>query len=287
MARQASTLELLAREIGGSLAILEERLAPEQTLEFFASLGVGFPSELLNQTAFTDAAKLCASSAAAIPPTIVDLSTAIADEDVVQILITGGRLIEQIKAVIDALDEVANQLALAATSLTGIPPEVVIDFAQTLAARVFELLLIEHLEFRAPNPMKLLTLFGIVERSVVPGDPADPTKPAFISKRLRLSKFVDAFRSPAQDIEALYGWGSSTFDGQLLLEQLQSYLNDLGLEPELQAPTAGTPLTLVSRLFEVRHKPTRTSAGSGCCYAPEPAGRPRRNFAPRLSALEG
>ena len=261
MARQGSTLELLALTIGRAFSILEERLASDQTLKFFASLGVGFPSELLNQTSFTDATKLCTSSASALAPTILELSTAIDDDDVVQILTVGPRLIGQIRAVINALDEVARQLALAANSLTGITPDIVLDFAQTFAARVFDLLLIEHFEFLAPNPMNLLALIGIVEHSIQPGDPSDRTKPAFISKRLRLSRFVDAFRSPAQHIETLYGWGNSSFDGQLLLAQLQSYLRNLGLEPELRAASPGTPLTLASRLFEVRHNPTSTPPG--------------------------
>ena len=47
----AGTLELLARELARALAVLERRLAPDQALQFFESLGVQFPQELLGQPA--------------------------------------------------------------------------------------------------------------------------------------------------------------------------------------------------------------------------------------------
>ena len=194
MAKQTSSLESLAREIGRALAPLEQRLAPDELLNFFASLGVRFPLELMNQTAFTNAANRCVSSASVLPQIVDDLSTALSNDDTIGTVTKGAQLIEQIKNVIDALDELEGQIA--STSLPGISPEVVIDFAESLATRVVELMLIEYLERRLLNPALLFSLFGIVENSIEPGDPTDPTKPAFISRRLRLTRFVDAVRSP-------------------------------------------------------------------------------------------
>ena len=261
MAKQASTLELLAREIGRALAPLEQRLASDDLLIFFGSLGVRFPLEMMDQTALTNAANLCVSSASALPQIVDELSTALSNDDTLQTVIKGARLIEQIRTVIDALDELARQLKVASTSLPGITPQFAIDFAETLTARVLELMLIEHLERRLLNPALLLSLFGIVEQSIEPGDPADPTKPAFISKRLRLTRFVDALRSPVSLIKSLYGWGDAAFDGQALLAQLQSYLNRAGFEAELHAATPGTPLTLRSPAFNVRHNSTTSPPG--------------------------
>src|SRR6185369_1513277 len=145
MAKQASTLESLAREIGRALAPLEQRLAPDELLNFFASLGVRFPLELMNQTAFMNAANLCVSSASALPQLVDELSTALSNDDTIGTLTKGAQIIEQIKNVIDALDELASQLKVASTTLPGITPQFVIDFAETLTARVSELMLIEYL----------------------------------------------------------------------------------------------------------------------------------------------
>src|SRR5215216_3552222 len=204
MPNRAATIELLAREIGRALSVLEDRLAPDQALAFFASLGVRFPPELLDQTAFTEAASLCVSSASTIPPIIADLFAAIDEGDDAQTLIQSARLIEQIGTVIGALEEVARQVRLVSASLPGMTPEVVNAFADALRARVLDVLLVEYLETRLANPADLLALFGIIERSTEPGDPADPTKPAFVSKRLRLSRIVDAVRSPVDLIESRY-----------------------------------------------------------------------------------
>src|SRR6185295_14754621 len=110
MANKPGTLELLARELARALAALEQRLSSEQALSFFASLGVQFPPELLNQPAFTGAANACVSAAAALPPIITDLFAAIEAEDEAQSLIESLRLFAQIRAVLDAVDEVATQL---------------------------------------------------------------------------------------------------------------------------------------------------------------------------------
>jgi len=163
------------------------------------------------------------------------------------------RLFEQIRAVLAAIDDVANQLRSLAGSLPEMTAEAVTEFADALPFRVLELLVIEQLERQLPNPTALLALFGIIERTTEPGDPADPTRPAFVSNRLHLARVVDALRSPVEQLRARFGWGDPTFDGEALLAQIAQYLNGSGLAAELRAATATTPLAVVTRIFDIEH----------------------------------
>ena len=261
MANKAGTLELLARELARALAVLEERLAPQQALQFFDSIGVRFPQQLLDQPAFTGAASACVTAAAGLPPIISDLFAAIEAGDDAQTLIESVRLFEQIRAVLDAVDEVATQLRSLAGSLPDMTAEVVNEFADALRFRVLELLVIEQLERQLPNPTALLALFGIVERTTEPGDPADPARPAFVSKRLHLARVVDALRSPVEQLQSRFAWGDPAFDGEELLRQIAQYLNSSGLAAELRAATATTPLAVVTRIFEVEHDASSSPPG--------------------------
>src|SRR6185295_9097862 len=107
------------------------------------------------------------------PPIITDLFAAIEAEDEAQSLIESLRLFAQIRAVLDAVDEVATQLRALAGSLPDVTSDVVNAFADALRFRVLELLVVEYLERRLPNPTALLAVFGIIERITGPGDPAD------------------------------------------------------------------------------------------------------------------
>ena len=253
MANKPGTLEQLARELAQALAVLEERLAPTQALRFFNSLGVRFPQELMDQPVFTGAASAAVTAAAGLSPIISDLFAAIEAEDDARTLIESLRLLAQIRAVLDAVDNLATQLRAIAASLPEVTPGVVQEFADALRFRVLELLVVEHLERRLPNPTALLAVFGIVERTTEPGDPDDPTKPPFVSKRLHLARIVDALRSPVGQLQSRFAWGDPAFDGEALLDQIAQYLTSSGLAAELRAATATTPLAVVTRIFEIEH----------------------------------
>jgi hypothetical protein len=251
----------LSREVGRALAPLGQRLATDNVLTLFAELGMQFPPELLNQSAFTNALNEGVTAAAAIPPLVGQLSTAIEQDRAEDIVRLSGEIINQIRRVIAALDIIAQQLRSVSDSLPNMTPEQVNEFAQNLPARLLDFLVVTYLESRQPLLTNVLALTGIIERTRNPGIPDDPTRPPFIARTLRLARLGQLIQSPLDVLRTIYGWGDPGFDGQLLLARFQQFLDDLGIPSDLQPPALGAPTALESFLFELRPNPTTSPPG--------------------------
>src|SRR5258708_6893361 len=129
MSGQIGTLDLVANEIAHAFAPLAQRLALGEVRDLFAELGVQFPPELANFTAFTNALMAGANAASALVPPLVELASAVQSEDVGRIAQAGLTLVQRINAVATAVRTIAQQLEALASSLPRMTQQQVVDFA--------------------------------------------------------------------------------------------------------------------------------------------------------------
>ena len=84
-----------------------------------------------------------------------------------------------------------------------------------------------------PASLALTDLLGIATSRHDFGDPNDPSRPAHVERKLQLSNLGKALTAPAAVLQSRYQWGGPGFDGRLLLPDLSTSLNLLGLSSHL------------------------------------------------------
>jgi hypothetical protein len=250
MATQPGTLEQILGEIGPILARVEHRLAPENVLGTFAELGLQLPDALLSDAPLVTSLTTACAAGAAILDRLETLAGALESDDTLAVVQAAIALVQQLGALFTAVDDVASRLEAAATAI-GMGSADVAQFALELPLLLVEELAIERLE--SPGAVaNVLQLLGVVERTLVPAVPGDPTHPEFERRRLHLRNLIDFVRSPSAHFAALYDWGSATFDGQRLFAVLEDIAARAGLPVTLVPATATDPLTLRIVAFELQ-----------------------------------
>ncbi len=231
------TLQLILGEITSVLSPLATGLRPERAPAFFASLGV----------AMTPAQAVTLGSS--FTSTISDL------EDFVQVInqldteSDDAKIIEgAIEAAVKLAKTIADFVSLSsALGGIGVPPDVV----NALPGRIFNLLLADYLG-RNKGLDDALEFMGILERQDFNVGSTDPNHPFYTINTFHFDRIGGWFSKPADQLQALYDWGSPAFDGKKLLQALDKLVAMLGL-PVSYDDSSGTPvLDLVG--LEIRPK---------------------------------
>jgi hypothetical protein len=228
MAGKAGTLEAIARQIGLALHPLKDKLASGNVISLFAELGLQFPPQLL-QPNFVNALNAGSNAAGALPNTITQLSTAIDNDDETGILQAGAQLIQEIGAIIVALEQIGTELNNLSAGLPGMNAAEVTSFAQNLPSNLLSYLLISYLETVQSEVVGIGNLLGFLDYIPNPGVPSDPTHPPYTTRKLQLSKLGDLFTKPEKLLKDLYQWGEPGFDGAKLFPRLSTSLSLLGV----------------------------------------------------------
>ena len=249
MAGNVGTIELLAQQIGKALEPLHTRLAADNVVAFLADLGLGLPPQVL-QPAFVSALNGGSTAAGALTNTLKQLAIHIENDNVEGILQEGAKLVQQIGAVISSFPQIGIQLGNLAATLPGMNPTEVTGFAQKLPANLLSHSLISLLEDVQPAWLGLTNLLGVATCRPDDGKAGDPTHPAFVERTLQLSNLGKALTDPAGVLQSKYQWGTSSFDGKLLIPALSTSLNFFGLNSRVD--DIDEPTRISSGLFSVR-----------------------------------
>ena len=260
MAGKAGTLEVLAQQVGLALQPLEQELASGNIIQLFASLGLQFPPNLL-QPNFVTALNAGGTAAGQLPGTLAQLASDIAADNEAGILQDGVQLIQQISAVINALQQIGtelNNIAQIPGSLPGMVALEVETFAQNLPSRLLSYLLISYLESIEPGVVGVGNLLGFIDYIPNPGVTGDPTHPPFVLKQLQLSRLGDLFTKPQQLLQNVYQWGTTGFDATQLMPRLSTSLSLLGTSAQV---VDGPPLSVTSTFVNFQLNPASTPPG--------------------------
>jgi hypothetical protein len=239
-----------------ALQPLEAQLTSQNIVPFLANLGLKFPPQLTAPGPFMTAVQQGSTAAGALPNLLTQLAADISADSggdhAAAILEDGFKIVQQIAAIIAALEEMGKQLGLIAASLPGMDPGEVGTFAGELAGNLLGYLLISYLESVERGVVGMANLLGIVDYIPDPGTPGDDKHPPFITKKLQFSRLGDLFKAPANLFQTLYGWGAPGFDGTQLIPRLKTSLNLLGLYSDSRNPD---PKSLTLGMFSLAANP--------------------------------
>src|SRR5437879_10767284 len=252
---ELGTLELIARELGRAFQPVEDRLKAGEVRTLFAELGLQFPPQLETQAAFINSLGDAVTEAAKLPPLIVQLTTAIENEDIAAAVQTAGDLINVIRSLLTAIDQIGPELDAISGSIAGMTQADVQAFAADLSASLVEFMLVTYLEGNASIPVHLLGMLGVVEIARIPAVPGDPTKPAFTRRRLALNRIGELLSSPENTLNTMYGWVANFNKSDLFFERLHDLLFALDIPALYERATGpGTVPSLNILLFRIKPK---------------------------------
>jgi hypothetical protein len=255
VAGKTGTIEFLAQQAGLALQPLESQLTEDNALPFLARLGLQFPPDLLNQSDFKNAINAGATAAGALSALLAQLATAIESDDEAGILTGGIQLVQQIRAVVTALEQISTALNNAVATLPGYDAGEV----ATLGKNLLSYVVISYLRSIAPGAVGVANALGLVEVLPQPGIPFDPTHPPYLSQRLQLGNLGKILTSPTELLRTLFDWGNPTFDGTKLLPILGSSLDLLGLSSAIAG--TGPDMILTASLLSIQANPAASPPG--------------------------
>jgi len=224
MANDAGTLELVLQEVGGALATLQSVLQSDQFAGLLSNLGIDHPPDLSGDTMFTAKLAAAVDSAGTVGDNLETLAVAADEGSLSDVATAGGILLGSFGEVMGALDDVATDLARAAS---GFPD--VVALSSTFSERVVEEVLTNYLEAAHPLTERVLRLLGIIERTAIPI--VEQGEDSFIiRRRLFFSRLPTLFTDPVSVINMPYHWGTDQFDETPLIQNTEDLLDELGQE---------------------------------------------------------
>lgn len=248
MAGERGTLENIALALSSLLYPLNERLASGSARQLFAELGLQFPPAFDNIAGVNNALQQTVNTAGTLPSLMSDLIAAVDAENTSQIVTLSLQLADKVVTVIQSIDQLATAIRNAGAA-TGLPPADVTAFANALPQRLLDYLLVRSIE-RLPGAAEALEFVGAVERTLMNPGSVDPTSPEFTRYALKIDELLNFFASPADQLQALYDWGSASFDGETLLHALSRILANAGIPAVVD--TSVNPPVLDAVVLEIK-----------------------------------
>jgi hypothetical protein len=212
----AGTLELLALTLADVLAPLEHDLAAGNLDSLIRQLSLELPDGFAMPAAVTAAAQTVATAAAGLPARAAALAAAIESDQVATIVSEGAATLNDVTAVITAIDTLATGLPAALTG-GGVTPAAASAFAGAFADRLFSYAVVRYLEDRHAVILGALGLAGIVDRMPLPNEGGTGTH---LSRRLRLDRLGQVIGEPENALRTIFGWGDPGFDGRDLMRRV-------------------------------------------------------------------
>lgn len=245
MGTNSGTLQVLANQLGLALGLLEDELADAGLSDFLAKLGVRLPPELAAVQSLATAAETAATDAAGLAPLLQALATAVQADDLSSILPATENLIAQIATTVHAVEQVETELntVVAGSSLDTAQRAELVAFAETMAERVLDYLVVRRLAESAPMLLATLDLAGLLDHEPVDAPPGDPLAVGYIRTELHLDRLGTMVDDPAGHLNTVYGWGGADFDALELFQRLQRLLDATGVvQTHLLTPAGQSPL---------------------------------------------
>ncbi|MFE9775610.1 DUF6603 domain-containing protein [Streptomyces sp. NPDC005931] len=234
MTGRHGTLEALVGQLGTLLSPLCG-LSQKGAQDFLAEIGLPL----------TDA------QAASLAPT---LSTTTGAVGFLVELLDGLRsavAAEQWDAVVRQIGQVGGQITTIVsgfdglkTALTGLNLPGAGQILPNLPERVFNLLLVKHLEGNQ-GVNELLEFLGVLARTDHNTGLFDPQKPFFTENTFQFQRIGGWLKSPLAQLATLYDWGTPGFDGSKILTVLDRLAAHAGLPALLDTTTTPPTLDLV------------------------------------------
>ncbi|HEY4108100.1 DUF6603 domain-containing protein [Puia sp.] len=230
MANQPSgTLELIAKELAAAFEPIEDKFAGDKIRATLASLGLRLPENLGTFGQFVTSLTNLVTEVARIPALVTEVEKAVTDEDLGAAINSVKDVSSFLKNIITDATAIGTELKNLSGSLPGVDPGQLTAFADELPRRIFEYLVVYHLEGHYPVFSNILNLGGLITYEDVPGVDGNISNPAYTKRSITLSNLSNFFGDPAGYFKTLYGWGDPAFDGKQLFTNINKFIGAIGL----------------------------------------------------------
>jgi|SRR5271165_31206 len=248
MATQSGTLETIVTIISRIFQPLFAGMQPDQIQSFSAQLG--YPVSSTQAATLGTTASGVSSKLSDFFQTTEELTAAVDSDNTELVIQKGVEAIAKLVPVISSFVDLKN--AIGGLGLAGITAAQIDE----LPSRLLNYLLVANMQsIRGLN--ELLVLGGILEQTQFNVDSTDPNNPEYTVSVLHFDKLFAWFQSPGAQLESLYQWGDSSFDGSLLFPKLENLIASTGL-PIIYTPT---PPKLDVVIFELTAPATLNPRG--------------------------
>jgi Family of unknown function (DUF6603) len=248
---RAGTLETLGVQVATLFAAIGRRLAEGGILPMLAELGYQFPGKLAQDAGLRAAVDTCVAAGGKLGDAARRVVQASDTDNLTALAGASIDLVSAVSALLDAVDALSTALSRAAAALPNLPPAELAEFVSALPRRMIELAIVTTLEERIDVLAGFLDLFGIIERTEENVGSTDPLRPPFTRVRLRLDRLPKLFTSPGELGADLYGWGTSSFNGEALFGRIASVLSRSGFPAYYDGSATPPVLELVVAQAEV------------------------------------
>jgi hypothetical protein len=226
MAEQRGTLEGLVGSMTRILSPLAG-LTPAAAPQFFGELGL--PLTEVQATQLAPALSVTSSATGDLVGASLDLDVSVDAQQFAKVVQQVAEAGNRITAVINGFGQLKTKLA--GLGLPGAGP-ILADFPK----RLLDLLLAKQLP-TDPGIAEVLEFLGILVRT----DHNVTSPNAFYTQyEFHLDRLTGWLSKPAEQLKALYGWGTPGFNGTALLQLADRLAAEAGL-PVLYDPTASPP----------------------------------------------
>lgn len=263
MSTAVGTLEQLAGELARVFEPLVQRAETGTLDELLPWLGLRAFELEVDTTGLDDALTAIATAATALEPLFNALGQAIAENDRPTIATTAASLLQQFRALIQEVNQIAEALQ-ALSNETALAPQrraELAGFADQFAERLLHRLLADYLEARFPQLALVLIATGALEVVDEPGLPEGSLQAPYVRKTVHPDRALRLFTDPTGLLHDVYRWRDPAFDGLALFTMLQRLLKEkFGIPAEILHPS-GEPALLEAFGFNAEVNPAVAPPG--------------------------
>ena len=219
MANKAGSLERLTLELSRALESMSGLINRDIVLE----LGFRLPDSIVEDPSLIQAFENVSHQIEELPTVSANLSQAITDENVPQIIAAGLQLFERLALVFESIDQVASVFTNLASSVPGSEQATLLSFADSFPRKLLDYSIISYLESRSQLAVQGLALIGLLEWSKEPVDP-EGSGHEHTRKTIRFDHLSRLVADPTGLFLEIYGWGGAAFDGTRLFHTLKNMI---------------------------------------------------------------
>ena len=234
MSSEAGLLERMAQTAGEVLATLQDRLLPDAAYELFEKLGLRLPSDFLSGGATAGALSGAADAAQGLADDVGALGAAIEaaksdDPSSILAMVDAGRtVLASISSTLAAVKALAAAMQSGASLLPAAERDTITNFIASFHDRLFDYLLLEHIDRLRDGTGKILALTGVFEDRLDKGSLEDRLLIPHHLRRVHFNKFGKLLRDPKALFAEVYGLGEPGFDGVEFLGRVAELLDGKG-----------------------------------------------------------
>ena len=219
MANKAGSIERLTLELSRALESMSGLITRDIVLE----LGFRLPNSIVEDPTLIQAFENASNQIDELPTVSANLSQAITDENVPQIIASGVQLFEKLKLVFESIEQVASVFTNLASSVPASEQAALLSFADSFPRKLLDYSIITYLESRSKLAVQGLALIGLLEWSREPVDP-EGSGHEHTRKTTRFDHLSRLVADPSGLFLEIYGWGTATFDGTRLFQTLKNMI---------------------------------------------------------------